>query len=109
MLQESIYLFQILHDTLRFVYLNKGRILKTSETQSTIVDNFIELQEPSDVKLSIINQLISTPVQKAPQSRQLKSKVELKKKSEVIDFTSPDLIPCLGEFTFFLVGHLQKL
>ena len=71
------------------------------------MDNFLELQEPSEVKLSIINQLIATPAPKAPLSRQLKSKVELQPKIDTVDFTSPELVPCLGKFINFLASHLS--
>jgi len=99
----------VLHDTLRFIYLNKGKLIRTSDSEKPIVDNFIEVKEPGEIKLSIINQLISTPVLKTPKTTILKEKIKLAPKQETVDFTSPDFVPCLGQFIFFVINFLHKM
>jgi hypothetical protein len=85
----------LLHDVLRFIYLNKGKIVKLEINDSK--SNTLDVCEEDDLKLRIIDNFMNKEIIKnAPNTRLLKEKVPLTKKTEYVDTTSEELVPNLG-------------
>lgn len=67
------------------------------------------MEDEDNVKLRIIDNLMKVELKKAPETRILKKKIELSEKTQFKETTSPDFMPCLGQFLNFLLTHLHKM